>query len=435
MWSHAENICAMEPCKPGGLSFFVNPKCFHARKLTGVFRLGRHLIHSRLFSNHVHPLPIIKRVPSIFTALSLLACVPVLYTSHTMTMWKITLAVTEYGHRLALLPFAMAIFLMRRHRINSLLAFVAAGILCLPLFQAWQKARTLPNEMSAAFKLQLPSNSSSPLSFFDLFFGGMSLPVPAQTIEYANNGGGPCNLLFFPSQTRKPAPCIIVIHGGGWDSGSAEEFLEWNHYWASEGYAVAAIEYRLAPRWHWPAQREDTASALAFLKTNAGKLGIDASRFVLLGRSAGGQIAGATAYALHDPAVRGCILMYAPDDMPFAWKYADPSDVLDTPKLLGQYLGGSAEAVSAAYLSASATLIADAASPPTLMVHGNRDIIVWNRQSERLSARLNTLNVPHYYLALPWATHGLDYPFHGPGAELTRYVVDAFLNKVVAEKN
>src|SRR5690606_39651091 len=69
-------------------------------------------------------------------------------------------------------------------------------------------------------------------------------------------------------------------------------------------YAVAAIDYRLAPAHPWPAQREDTHLALAWLKANATKLGIAADKLVLFGRSAGGQIAAAVGCTANDPAIR-----------------------------------------------------------------------------------------------------------------------------------
>ena len=63
-----------------------------------------------------------------------------------------------------------------------------------------------------------------------------------------------------------------------------------------------------------------------------------------------------------------------------------------------QYLGGDAAEAAENYLTASGTLIAKEGCPPTLMVHGDRDILVWNKQSERLAAKLESVHVPHYHL-------------------------------------
>ena len=369
--------------------------------------------------------------PSLLLAgASAMLALPVLVTIDTLTMWKVTLGITEYGHRLTLVVVLGAFLAAwRRRRVAAGFALMASVVLLLPLMQAIRSARDLPHEIATAFQLDEPLQKPA-LDFSDLWFGSALEPVALRRLVYASAGGEERGVIFFESQTRRPAPCLVLIHSGGWDSGSAEEFPEWNHHWARQGYAVAAIEYRLAPRWKWPAQREDVAAALAFLKTNASSLGIDPSRFVLIGRSAGGQIATAAAASLHDASIRGCISLYAPADMPFAWKYADPADVLDSPRLLRQYLGGSAEEQPAVYRDASATLMADATCPPMLLVHGTRDTLVWHRQSERLAARLSEAGVSHFFLSLPWATHALDYPFHGPGAQLTRYAADVFLAKV-----
>ena len=53
---------------------------------------------------------------------------------------------------------------------------------------------------------------------------------------------------------------------------------------------------------------------MAYLRANATGLGIDPGRFVLVGRSAGGQMALATAYAAPDPGVRGAVAIYPPTD-------------------------------------------------------------------------------------------------------------------------
>jgi acetyl esterase/lipase len=89
---------------------------------------------------------------------------------------------------------------------------------------------------------------------------------------------------------------------------------ELNDWLARQGYAVASIDYRLCPEHKWPAQREDLLEAIEFLRAHATALGIDQAQFVLLGRSAGGQIATATAYWQHDPTIRGVVALYPPTD-------------------------------------------------------------------------------------------------------------------------
>ena len=159
---------------------------------------------------------------------------------------------------------------------------------------------------------------------------------------------------FYPAIGSSPAPCVIVIHGGGWDSGDRGQLAHFNYLLARKGYAVADISYRLAPESVWPAQKDDVAAAIAFVKTQAPAWGVDPKKLVLFGRSAGGQIAEACGYSLHDPALRGVIALYAPSDMRFAWTLGNPDDALNSPKLLRHFLGGTPETAGAAYDSASA---------------------------------------------------------------------------------
>ncbi len=228
----------------------------------------------------------------------------------------------------------------------------------------------------------------------------------------------------------EPAPCVVMIHGGGWDSGDRTQLSALNHRLARRGYAVAAISYRLAPAHHWPAQRDDVEAALDALHRDATALGIDPTRIVVMGRSAGGQIATAIAYRSGRSAIRGVVAYYAPHDLHFAWAFTKERDVLDSFKLMRNYLGGGPGEKKQAFDSASGYLAVNPQSPPTLLVHGQIDSLVWHRQSERLAEALEKQGVPHFFLSLPWATHGFDFNPSGPGGQLATYALEAFLASV-----
>ena len=364
-------------------------------------------------------------------SLLLLFSLPGLFNIERLWWWKATLAVTEYGHRLAVLPLLMLLLFRgapcMKRTIADILLLLTLAVLLVPLSSAILKARQLPSQLRTAYP-ELVAKDSPVLSLTHLFLGRAPAAVKEELITIPR-AESPLKVLYFRAVKTQRAPCIIVLHSGGWERGEPEEFAEWNHYWAQQGYAVASVDYRLAPEWQWPAQRTDVVDALDYLKSNADLLGIDPTKFVLLGRSAGGQIATACAYSFNDSAIRGCVSLYAPADMNFAWKYARTDDILDSPRLMKNYLGGSPDQAPDNYLSASATLFAEK-GPPALIVHGRRDTLVWHLQSSRLAARLSRAGIPHYLLDIPWATHALDYPFHGPSAELTRFAMDRFLRSV-----
>ncbi|MFB3114637.1 MAG: alpha/beta hydrolase, partial [Nitrospirales bacterium] len=70
-------------------------------------------------------------------------------------------------------------------------------------------------------------------------------------------------------------------------------------------------------------------------------------------------------------------------------------------------------------------------SPPTLLIHGERDELVSPAQSDRLSRHLSQRGVPHVYLRFPWATHGCDANFNGPCGQISTFAIERFLAAVM----
>jgi acetyl esterase/lipase len=288
--------------------------------------------------------------------------------------------------------------------------------------EATRKMRaTFPNGTSSA---------STPFSFGRIWSFGEPAKVQPQIMKFSEAGGEELNLDFYGAEGRNPAPCVVVLHLGGWDNGVRQEFLPLAYHLASRGYAVALIDYRLAPKSPWPAQWEDTIAALRFLTDRADELGVDPKKFVLMGRSAGGQIAETVAVPGTQPGVVGCIGLYAPADMNFAYQYADKKDILNSDKLLRQYLGGTPTEVKDNYDSASPYGLVNEKTPPTLLIHGANDDMVWVKQSERYATRLRDTGVKHVFLKVPWATHAMDYFWNSPGGQLTTWAVEQFLSSV-----
>lgn len=117
-------------------------------------------------------------------------------------------------------------------------------------------------------------------------------PAPAkQTIAY---GSDPMqNLDFTPAQGASgPAPLVVFVHGGAWTQGNKDNATgAWKaaHYTA-QGYAFASINYRLVPAVRVEDEAADVAAALARLIADAGRMGIDPHRIVLMGHSAGAHL-------------------------------------------------------------------------------------------------------------------------------------------------
>lgn len=160
-------------------------------------------------------------------------------------------------------------------------------------------------------------------------------------------------------------------------------------------------------------------AGVAWVRTNAATLGVDPARLTLLGRSAGAQIVTAAAYGESLPGVRAVVALYGCFDLEFVWSIRSDKDALNSDKLLRQFLGGPPEGERLElFRSGSAEKLAHAGAPPTLIIHGVLDELVWCRHSERLAGALARVGVPHVFLRLPWATHAGEAHLHGPSGQL-----------------
>lgn len=149
-----------------------------------------------------------------------------------------------------------------------------------------------------------------------------SAPPPADMPEMADitntavpGPGGPIPVrIYRPAPAGEPAPVIVHLHGGGLVMGSNHSFEPMARAMAAaSGAVVIAVDYRLAPENPPPAQFEDALAVTEWAAANAGTLGLDATRLVIAGDSAGGGIAAAVALWVRDrggPEIFAQVLMY-----------------------------------------------------------------------------------------------------------------------------
>lgn len=109
-------------------------------------------------------------------------------------------------------------------------------------------------------------------------------------------------------------PLAFYFHGGGWCVGNITSYDVLCRELANlSGAAVLSVDYRLAPEHPFPAAVHDARHAVEWALENAGLLGVDASRFALVGDSAGGTLSAVTALQLRDdngPQARLQLLIY-----------------------------------------------------------------------------------------------------------------------------
>ena len=375
----------------------------------------------------------------ILSVLLLLCSLLVLVSAPTAWLWVVAIVIAEWGHFAALLGIALAVVAAlwggRSSNITAAVALLAAALCALPAVRAAMIAQSLPARCTEAFGAA-QGRAGDPFSVVALFSGLPTADVEVTEHGYAHKGRKELKLdLYRAGQTAGAAtPLIVMVHGGSWSGGNKNELPDINRYLARQGFAVASINYRHAPKRPFPAAVDDVFRAIEFLRRNAAELRLDASHIVLIGRSAGGQIALSAAYAGRDPAIRGVVSFYGPTDVVLGYNHPSRRGVLDSQHALEQYLGGSPAEQPDRYAVASPVNHVSAGTPPTLLIHGALDPIVWPEHSELLAEKLADHKVPHLYLQLPWATHGCEANLSGPSGQLSMYAVEHFLATILRDR-
>ena len=373
----------------------------------------------------------------VFAILTFLLALLAVFPAPTNFLWKVSVAITEWGHVFAfiiILPFFFPGWNSAMGKIGFGFALAGFILAWTPVIRAFGVAGQLPAQLQSAFGKQ-GAEEENIISFKTLFTGKSYETIKYETIKYGGNGSQTLIIDLYKSNDQSSkSPCIIIVHGGAWEGGDSRQLPALNSYLAGKGYTVAAVTYRLAPQHIAPAASDDVKSAITFLKKNAGEYNIDSTRLVLLGRSAGGQIALMTAYTLNDPSIKGVVAFYTPADM--VWGYSLPGNplVMDSRRVLRNYLGGSYEDVPQNYEKATAINYVNAYTPSTLMIHGQKDELVAYGHNIRLKKVLDKYGIKNTIVTLPWATHGFDYNFSGPGAQISTYSIEYFLKSVLKSK-
>lgn len=149
--------------------------------------------------------------------------------------------------------------------------------------------------------------------FYLTDFTGKSLVKERLEIPI-DNGGKIKALSYTPVKKTDRLPCIIFYHGGGFVYNAApHHFTLAKNLAKSVGARVIFPDYRLAPAHPFPAAVNDAYSTYTYVRQNAAELGIDESRIVLCGDSAGGNLSAVTCLIAKErnfPQPLGQLLLY-----------------------------------------------------------------------------------------------------------------------------
>jgi acetyl esterase/lipase len=232
-----------------------------------------------------------------------------------------------------------------------------------------------------------------------------------------------------PEKLDKPAPCIVVIHGGGWRGGNFKQHVPQVLEFAKRGYVSATVQYRLVPTARFPAQVEDVKCAIRFLRANADKYHLDPERIGAVGFSAGAHLSmllgvmdekdgleGSGGNADQSSKVQAVVAYFGPTDLTAEF----PAKPVDVPTLIEQFLDGKPADKPDAAKAASPITYVDKGDAPTLIYHGSKDQLVPLTQATLMADAMSAAGMPGRVELLIGADHGWGPP------ELTRTVEGTF---------
>ncbi|MGI6150836.1 MAG: alpha/beta hydrolase fold domain-containing protein [Christensenellales bacterium] len=233
-------------------------------------------------------------------------------------------------------------------------------------------------------------------------------------IPYTTLGeDGPALDIYLPEVGEGPFPVVVYFHGGSYTKGdkSEEQRLAYALPMLKGGYAVAALNYSLAPKARFPRPIVEGKAAVRFLRAHAAEFMLDPDHFIACGASAGGYFAAMLAttmgafeyddlslgYPNEPEDVQAAVIFFG--TMNFASLDAQfkergvvrahpPVASPDSPEaqLFGVTIGENPEL----YQKASPVQLVNSDTPPMILFHGTSDAVIPFEQSVEMAEALAT---------------------------------------------
>jgi acetyl esterase/lipase len=223
--------------------------------------------------------------------------------------------------------------------------------------------------------------------------------------------------VYVPANGDSP-PLVVYVHGGAWRTGSKSggvpmQFVE-------NGFAVASLDFRASTDAQFPAMVHDIKGAIRFLRDHAGDFGYNSEQFAISGSSSGAHLAALVGVTNGHKELEGTIGGHVDtsSDVQAIISYFGASDLTtilsqSTPRGLGVrepalelLLGSLPEENKDLAELASPVYHVDAADPPLLLFHGDRDFQMPINQSHQLDGAYEALGLDVHFDTVHGAAHG-----------------------------
>jgi acetyl esterase/lipase len=236
-------------------------------------------------------------------------------------------------------------------------------------------------------------------------------PEVVRDVVYGEPDGEKLLMDVYRPATPGPHPAVILVHGGGWLGGSKA-----GHQWsgamlARNGFVACAINYRLAPKYPYPAALDDCQRAVRWIRAHASEYDVNAKRVGAMGDSAGGHLVALMGVrdtrdnsdrALSKLSSRpeAVVAYYGAFELVRMWQI----EMAHRP--LTAWLGGPPEEHEQVYREASPVSMVTRKASPFLILHGSSDMVNPEEQSHLLHDALRRKGVESTLLVLEGAGHG-----------------------------
>lgn len=186
-------------------------------------------------------------------------------------------------------------------------------------------------------------------------------------------------------------PVVVFFYGGAWTAGKKSDYGFVGAVLAAHGYVTVIPDYRLYPEVRFPEFMEDGAQAVVWVREHAREFGGDPDRIVLMGHSAGAHMAA----------------MLALNDAYLAKAGVPEHSIVGLIGLSGPYdLVPNSDTLNAIFTDPyrpedwQPVRFASSRAPPTLLLHGQDDTVVFATHTQKLNDALQSRGVrveAHFY--------------------------------------
>lgn len=251
-----------------------------------------------------------------------------------------------------------------------------------------------------------------------LFLAQMSEPPPDETVTIATVEDRNLDVaIYLPPVRSASTPILTYVHGGGFMIGTISETAADLRWFADRGWVVISIDYRLfkpgSPT--WDKAPADVACGLAWVHANAARLGGDPAQIVLLGDSAGGNLAINLGYGVARgevssicgpvPKPQAVIVQYPAVDPVAIYEKGFPIPGFEPQMLVTGYIGGTPEQFPDRIKAVSSETYLSREAPPTLVIAPEKDGLVVSESVYLFVEKAKAAGVDIEIVRIPFANH------------------------------